>query len=409
MDSVNDKKILIADIGHWETKSSFAGDDAPRTLIHSLVGEPRFPQFIKSSESILVNPPSSVSDMYYIHPILENGKITSESRFQEFLSHLQNENKSLKSQDFGLFLSEPLFLDNKQKALIAKIVFEEHKNPFIGFYPQPLMALFSKGISNGLIVELGHGLTQIAAVQNSFRISDAFRRQDIGGGALNNFLERIIHTQGLPINQDFINNIVDFNDLKEQMVSCASLQQRKDLGQWDSRRLKFANSDPRKTCKLKLPDESTIEVPNMELTLGELLFDPNMNGLSMIGIQDLLYDSFQSLDVSLRKTFRENIYISGGTTQMTNFAERLTQEMNQKVFAKQMGYSFGNIRNFNDPKEVKSMPDDYSYFDIKSVGNPTHSVFIGGTVICNTASNSLFITSKEFEEMGQHGIFRKFY
>jgi actin-related protein len=409
MDSVNDKKILIADIGHWQTKSSFAGDDVPRTIINSLVGEPRFPQFIKSSESILVNPPSSVSDMYYIHSILENGKITSESRFQEFLSHLQNENKSLKSQDFGLFLSEPLFLDNKQKSLIAKIVFEEHKNPFIGFYPQPLMALFSKGISNGLILELGHGMTQIAAVQNSFRISDAFRRQDIGGGALNDFLKRIIHTQGLPIGQDFINNKIDFNGLKEQMVSCASLKQRRDLGDWDSRRLKFTNSDLNKKCKLKLPDETTVEIPNLENTLGELLFDPMMGGLSMKGVQDMLFNSFQSLDISLRKTFREHIYISGGSTQMNNFLERLTQEMNEKVFRNQIGYVYGNTRNFDDPKTVKPMPEDYSYFDIKSVGHPTHSVFIGGTVICNTASNSLFITSKEFEEMGQHGIFRKFY
>ena len=197
MESINDKKILIADIGHWETKSSFAGDDTPRTILHSLVGEPRFPQFIKSSELNLVNPPADVSDMYYISSVLSNGKITTEDRFKEFLSHLQNENKSLKSQDFGLLLSEPLFLDNKQKSLIAKIVFEEHKNPFLGFYPQPLMALFSKGVSNGLILEFGHGLTQVAAVQNGFRISNVFKRQDFGGKASNDFFKRIIKTRAV--------------------------------------------------------------------------------------------------------------------------------------------------------------------------------------------------------------------
>ena len=409
MDSINVKKILFADIGHWETKSSFAGDDTPRTIVHSLVGRPRFPQFIKSSETTLINPPSGVSDMYYISSVLNKGQVADEEMFKEFLTHLQNENKSLKSQDFGIFMSEPLFMDNKQKMLIAKIIFEEHKNLFIGFYPQPLMALFSKGVSNGLVLEFGHGLAQIAAVQNNFRISNAFRRQNLGGGDINDFLRRIIHTQGLSIPSDFLDNIIDFNGLKEQMIACASIAQRDRLGRWDQRRLRFENADQDKKFKLKLPDGSVVNVPNLEHVLGELVFDPEMAGLSMKGVDEMLYECFDSLDVSLRKKFKDNIYLSGGLTQMNGFSDRLLQEMNRKVYFSERGYSFGNTRNFADPSRRQEMPNDFSYFDLKMVNHPTHSVFIGGTIICNTSSNSLFITSKEFEEMGEHGIIRKFY
>lgn len=408
MESINDKKILIADIGHWQTKSSFSGDEIPRTLIHSLVGDPRFPQFIRSSETSVVDPPADISDMYYIKSILENGKITDEALFKDFFSFLQNENKSLKSQDFGLFLSEPLFLDDKQKSLIAKIVFEEHRNPFIGFYPQPLMALFSKGVSNGLILEMGHGMTQIAGVQNGFRISETFQRQDIGGGAMNDFFKRILNSRGSSIDRDFIDNIVDFNGLKEQVVDCGLKPEVGRLGEWDSRRMRFSNADLRKKKRLELPDGSVTEIDDLDSVLGELIFDPSMADLPFKGVHDLLYESFQTMDVSLRKVMRDNIYISGGLSQMTNLSERLALEMNQKMADGEKGYVFGNTRNFAEANEG-GQKENLSYFDIKSVGHPTHSVFIGGTIICNTASSSLFITSKDFEEMGEHGIFRKFY
>ena len=397
MDSINDKKIMVADIGHWETKASFSADDTPRTVFHTLVGEPRFPRFIKSSEEhFMVDPPSEIADMYYLRPVLENGKITKESRFAELISHLQNENKTLKSQDFGFFFSEPLFVANEQKRLMAKIVFEEHKYPFIAFYPQPLMALFSRGITNGLVLEVGHGMTQVAGMYNGFRLSDCFRREDTGGHVIDSFLKDIIHRKGLPIPRDFSNNAIDINNIKEQLIHCGSLDESHVYDSWNSRSLSKQDGATPQKVPLSLPDGSQVQIEDISKDLGELLFRPSLNDLPFSPVQDILFESYQTLDIGIRRLIKDKMFVSGGSTQMPFFSERLAQELNHK----QSQFSYGNAAN--------ASKTPHESFDIKSVGHPTHSVFIGATVICNTSSGSLFITSKDYEEMGEHGIFRRF-
>ena len=390
---------MIADIGHWQTKASFSGDENLKTTFNSLVGEPKFPRFIKTNEDYcLVDPSAEISDMYYINPVLENGIITKESRFQELISHLQNENKTLKSQDFGFFLSEPLFAVNEQKRLMAKIIFEEHKNPFIAFYPQPLMSLFSKGISNGVIVEMGHGMTQIAAAYEGFRLSDCFKRENSGGKTIDDFLRMMIKEKGLPIPEDFTNRLVDLNAMKEQLATCTSFESAKTFGRWNSRTLCFEGKPEKPQMDLKLPDDSTLKIDNFSEELGEVLFRPEIAHSPHTPVHELLCESFNSLDINLKRHLKDKIYISGGTSLLPGFEERLTKEIN----ALQSSKVYGNDAR---PKKIKQEND---YFTVNSVGHATHSVFIGASIICNASSGSLFITSKEYEDMGEHGIFRRF-
>jgi len=63
------------------------------------------------------------------------------------------------------------------------------------------------------------------------------------------------------------------------------------------------------------------------MTAPELLFKPNLNGLSVKSIHDLAWASVQASDIDVRKDLCKNIILSGGTTMYEGLPERLKDEI----------------------------------------------------------------------------------
>ena len=173
-------------------------------------------------------------------------------------------------------MAVPLFCSPATLKKMAKVIFEDHKIPFAVFYPQPILSLFSKGLTSGLVVEMGHGMTQVAAVCNQFRVEDCSRRENFGGADIDAFLRDMVRQKGIEIKEEFLDYPISLNDIKKDLVVTSSLSESRSMLDWDNKSLSF-RSVRSKTHDLSLPDGSTLQIEDLGPTLGELFFKPHIN------------------------------------------------------------------------------------------------------------------------------------
>lgn len=62
----------------------------------------------------------------------------------------------------------------------------------------------------------------------------------------------------------------------------------------------------------QLPDGQSISVANERFRCPEVLFNPSMLGMDIVGIHESIYNCIRKCDVDIRKDLLENILLSGG-------------------------------------------------------------------------------------------------
>jgi centractin len=67
----------------------------------------------------------------------------------------------------------------------------------------------------------------------------------------------------------------------------------------------------------------------------EILFDPEIIGLEYPGVQQIVVDAISRTDLDLRRDLYMNIVLSGGSTMIKGFGDRLLHEL-QRLAVKDM-------------------------------------------------------------------------
>eukprot|EP00871_Galdieria_phlegrea_P001790 jgi/Galph1/2611/GphlegSOOS_G1307.1 len=126
-----------------------------------------------------------------------------------------------------------------------------------------------------------------------------------------------------------------------------------------------------------------ISVLEVSFFCAEALFDPSVLGMEADGIDSLVYSSIQRCDIDLRRSLFQNLIVSGGTSMLPGFVERLRKCIEQ------------HLPNNVKPKIIA--PKERRY-----------AVFCGGATLADLdAFQSQWITKDEWEEFGSNIIFRK--
>ena len=63
------------------------------------------------------------------------------------------------------------------------------------------------------------------------------------------------------------------------------------------------------------------------MTCPELLFKPNLNGMTCDSLQALSWKSIQNSDIDIRKDLQKNVILSGGSTMYDGLTDRLKDEL----------------------------------------------------------------------------------
>jgi centractin len=83
-----------------------------------------------------------------------------------------------------------------QKREIATIFFDLYNCPAIFFAPQPILSLYAQGKMTGLVLDSGDGVTQCAALYDSYNITGASSRMNLGGRDVTEYLKNKLRLHG---------------------------------------------------------------------------------------------------------------------------------------------------------------------------------------------------------------------
>lgn len=178
-----------------------------------------------------------------------------------------------------------------------------------------------------LVIDSGFSSTTIVALLNSRPIHHSIRRINVSGKLLTNYLKEALGNQtDLDLRKDFYT----VNLLKEETCFVSKCF-KQDMKNKNKEKKVFLLPDYRKKKEedlIKLPkDRYSVTVDALRFIIPEILFNPNLIGIAEGGIHDGITQCIDSCHDDFKNLLYENIVLTGGNFNFSNFTERLSFEL----------------------------------------------------------------------------------
>jgi actin-related protein len=311
---------IIVDIGSAYTKIGFAGEPSPRFVFPTITGKEKYKAVMVDVSARNIYIGSDASKMRGVlkikHPV-ERGAIMDWNDYYEILNYifyslLRIENLS----SYPVLYTEPPFVQRETKEYIARVLYETHRVKSLIMIPTPILSLFSVGLTTGIVIESGDGLSWVCPILGGEIVDQSVQKLTLAGTDVNQHLKNLLMREGINIESSAVDEII--KEIKEK--NC------------------FFNIDPERppnvdgTFSFTMPDGSNINIPNYIFhEAPEVLFQPNLLGYNILNIPQAIINSLQGIDKYYWSDLLSHIMISGGNLSYSGFEERLKLELAQLI------------------------------------------------------------------------------
>lgn len=353
------------DNGSETSKVGFAGDDAPRVLVPSVVGNPR----TKCEKEFYVGGEAqSRRDVLDLSQPIQQGLIAHWDHVEKLWHHIfYNELKTSLEKHKVLLTEAPLNPQaNREKT--AEVLFEKFDLPALTLANHGVLSLFSTGRLTGVVIESGAGVTHTVPINQGYSVHNAVQSLDLAGRDLTEFLRKLLTERGHRFTTAADHEVVQ--DMKEKLCYLP-LTFKTEL-------MKEASTVE---ANYQLPDGKTITVGSERFRCPEALLQPSLIGKACPGLQTAVVDSVMKCLVDFRPDLWKNLVLAGGSTLFPGLSERLNKEIT--ALAPSCG--------------VKIIAPE----------NRKFSVWLGGSILCGLPSEERWISRAEFQEFGPSIVTRK--
>ena len=287
-------------------------------------------------------------------------------------NHATRYELSVAPEEHPVLLTEAPLNPKANREKMAEELFEDGIG-HLQIANQAVLSLYSTGKINGVVLDCGDGSTRAVPVYDGYAVKDASHVVDLAGIDLTEKLQKIISKSGYNIAKSIRNYKLEISlvrDIKEKLCYIAI-----DV----DKEVKTANF-----CTpsiYKLPDGKEIVLGIERFQCPEGLFQPSLLGKECAGIHTILNESITKCDAVFQKELYSNIVLSGGTTLLPGFVERMRNYLAQHK----------TDFNITVPRELK------------------HSVWLGGSILaclCNS-QKSMWISKQEYDEYGSSIVHSK--
>ena len=374
------KLPIIIDIGSGEIKAGFSGEEKPKVTFNNYFGEPKYKKIIRTFD----NESKEKTEQYigddcdkYLgliklrYPVI-HGSFENESDILTIFSHIFTK-LGLNSQEIKehpVLITEPILNPSKNREQITHTLVDNLGVPGIFFASQPLLSLFSTSATSGTVLESGEGVTQSCVVYEGYSIPSSYERYNYGGKDVTEFLRDLLKKKGYHFYNSTELKII--NDIKENLCYL-QINKRNDS---------YKKTNHIKSSPYYLPDGSNISIGEERILAPELLFNPEYTGKEYLGFTDMIISSINRIDIELKKSSYENIWLSGGNTSFKELDGKLVNELKNKL-----GKDY-RINIFENEKI-----------------NPKYRCWVGGNIISTMeVFKTMWVTRYEWNEKGSRII-----
>ena len=221
----------------------------------------------------------------------------------------------------------------KNREQMCEVMFERYG--FGGVYVaiQAVLALYAQGLSSGVVVDSGDGVTHIVPVYESTVLNHLTRRLDVAGRDVTRNLIALLLQRGYALNRT-----ADFETVRQIKEKLCYVSYDLMLDQ------RLSEETTVLVESYTLPDGRVIRVGSERFEAPECLFQPHLVDVEQPGIAEFLFNTIQAADVDVRSSLYKAIVLSGGSSMYPGLPSRLEKELKQLWLTKVLG---GNPERLN--------------------------------------------------------------
>ena len=358
---------VVIDVGSGLVKAGFGGEDGPRSIFNTIVGTPKQVGLMVGMELkeryVGDDAISKYEIMNFSYPI-QRGEVTDWDKFENLMHFLLYSEMKVVPEEVSILITESPRTSRENREKLTEILFETFNVKRLHIANSSMLGLFSYGKTSGLIVDSGFNITSTVPVYEGYPLSHASIRINIGGEDLSKNLLSMIQNN-LDENYIDIKGRILADDIKEKL---GYLLLNKD------------DDDDVKDVTYELPDGKKIELSKELYKANEILFSPNEENekeKGLLSIKNMVIDSINKCDNEIKNDIKENICLTGGTTLLKNFPEKLKNELSES--------SEGT--NFNLSAEQERL----------------FSTWIGGSIVSSLDNfQFMWVNKKEYTDNGKN-------
>lgn len=174
------------------------------------------------------------------------------------------------------------------------------------------------GLSSGVVVDSGDGVTHIVPVYESVVLNHLTARLNVAGRDVTRQLISLLLRRGYAFNRT-----ADFETVRQMKEKLCYVSYDLELDH------KLAEETTVLVESYTLPDGRTIRVGSERFEAPECLFQPHLVDCEQPGIAEFLFQTIQNADVDVRSSLYKAIVLSGGSSMYPGLPSRLEKELKQ--------------------------------------------------------------------------------
>ncbi|BFZ63934.1 Centractin [Saitoella coloradoensis] len=324
---------VVIDNGSGVIKAGFAGEDQPKCFFPSYVGRPKHTRIMAGAVEgdTFVGPKAQeLRGLLKVKYPLEHGVVTDWDDMERIWQHLYSEELKVLPEEHPVLLTEAPLNPRQNRTMMAQILFESFNVPALYTSIQAVLALYASGRTTGLVLDSGDGVTHSVPVYEGFALTSGIQRMDLAGRDVTEYLQLLMRKSGYRMETSAEKEIV--RGVKEKMCFL-SVEPRREEKEWVAaeKAARTAGGGKQVGEEYRLPDGQSIRLGAERFRAPEILFDPTLLSLESPSLPTLLTNSLSLSDLDLRPTLSSNIILSGGTTLLRNFGDRLLNELRVRL------------------------------------------------------------------------------
>ena len=357
---------IIVDAGSGVTKAGFSGEDGPRSVFSSVVGIPKMPGLLVGMEQkeryVGEEALSKLEIMNFNHPI-QKGEIVDWDKFETMMHYLFYSELQVVPEEISILITESPLNPKENRAKLAQVLFETFNVERIHIANSSMLGLYSYGKTSGIVLDSGYGITSCVPVYEGYPLPHASVKMKFGGENLSDMLLTMIQNQ---IHQSY-------KGVKGRLLADSIKEKNGYVTKNLEKEEKNFSDDMGKEIEYTLPDNSKIKLGPELFKHSEPIFRPHND--EYLPIINFISESISKCDPDILEEIQENICLVGGTTLITGYAERLKNELSEKLGNPTFTLNYSPERQFSN--------------------------WIGGSIISSLNNfNYMWVTKQNNDEIG---------
>ncbi|KAH9409175.1 actin [Tyrophagus putrescentiae] len=262
---------IVIDSGSSMTRAGFGGEDAPRAVFPSVVGQSSLPH---DQSTLYIGDEAqrkSAIRSFRLHYPIEHGIVTNWEKMEQIWEHIFKNQLRVSSSEHPVLLTEASFNSKANREKMTKIMFEKFNTPAMYIANSSYLSLLSTGRTTGIVLECGGGVTQVVPICECEMVPHAVDRYNWGGEDITDYLGKLLTERGYYFGTSSERETV--RNIKEKWGYVAE--------NWEQEMAKLENSPNLVERSYELPDGQVITIGSERFRCAEALFHPSLFNSSL--------------------------------------------------------------------------------------------------------------------------------